>query len=103
MVGSVAGEWQEAKLTNTDLDRVRKLFASEEQFQQFMQSFPLRPPTPPRRMAGLVLAPLLIAVGLWLYETAFWSGGQMSGLVFWTGVSLTLAGGLWLASDWLDL
>ena len=56
-----------------------------------------------RHIIGLILAPLLIAVGLWFYETGFWSDAPGRGIVFMTGVSLMMAGGLWLASDWLDL
>jgi hypothetical protein len=42
--------------------------------------------------------------GIWLYESAFWSGGaMMTGLIFWMGVVLILVWGLWLASDCFDL
>jgi hypothetical protein len=41
---------------------------------------------------------------IWLYESAFWSGGaMMTGLIFWMGVVLILVGGLWLASDCFEL
>jgi len=42
----------------------------------------------------------------WLWSTDLENesgGARMTGLIFWMGVVLILAGGLWLASDWFDL
>jgi len=43
-----------------------------------------------RRLAGLVMAPLLILMGLWLCLS------NLSGGIFWVGSFLALVGGLWL-------
>lgn len=53
-----------------------------------------------RRMVGLLIAPLLIVVGLWLCLEGV-VHGKLSG-IFWVGPFLAIAGGLWLASDWFD-
>jgi hypothetical protein len=53
------------------------------------------------RIAGLIIAPLLIAVGVVIYEGSFVFSTHP--LVFWSGANLVLAGGLWLASDWFGL
>ena len=50
-------------------------------------------------MAGLLIAPLLIVVGLWLCAEGLY--GKLSG-IFWVGPFLAFAGGLWLASDWFE-
>ena len=49
-----------------------------------------------RRLAGLVMAPLLILMGLWLCLS------NLSGGIFWVGSFLALVGGLWLVSDRFD-
>jgi hypothetical protein len=51
-------------------------------------------------MLGLLIAPLLIVIGLWLCAEGILHG-KMSG-IFWTGPFVAIAGGLWLASDWFD-
>jgi len=53
-----------------------------------------------RRIVGLVIAPLLILLGLWLCFEGVWQG-KLSG-IFWIGPFLAIASGLWLASDWFD-
>jgi hypothetical protein len=52
-------------------------------------------------MVGLVIAPPLIVVGLWLCLEGVWHGKM--GEIFWVGPFLAVVGGLWLASDWFDL
>jgi hypothetical protein len=52
-----------------------------------------------RRLIGLVIAPLLILIGLWLCLEGV-HGKLSEG--FWIGPFLAMAGGLWLASDWFD-
>ena len=54
-----------------------------------------------RRLVGLVIAPLLILIGLWMCLEGAWHG-TLSG-IFGIGPFLAIAGGLWFASDWLDL
>ena len=49
-----------------------------------------------RRMVGIVIAPLLIVVGLWLCLEGVVHGKLSGGL--WVGPFLAVAGGLWLAS-----
>ena len=51
------------------------------------------------RMVGLVIAPLLVVLGLWLCLEGL--HGKLSS-IFWVGPFLAFAGGLWLASDWFD-
>jgi hypothetical protein len=51
------------------------------------------------RMVGLIIAPLLILVGLWLCLEGL--HGKLSD-AFWIGPFLAMAGGLWLASDWFE-
>jgi hypothetical protein len=51
-------------------------------------------------MVGLVIAPLLIMIGLWLCIEGVWHR-TLSG-IFWIGPFVAIAGGLWLASDWFD-
>jgi hypothetical protein len=53
-----------------------------------------------RRLVGLVIAPLIIVVGLWLCAEGVWHG-KLSGILG-IGPFLAIAGGLWLASDWFD-
>ena len=53
-----------------------------------------------RRKVGIVIAPLLIVVGLWLCLEGVVHGKLSGGL--WVGPFLAIAGGLWLASDWFD-
>lgn len=45
----------------------------------------------------------MVAVGVYIYELWYWSEMQMHPFVYFSGCYLTLAGGLWLAADWLDL
>jgi hypothetical protein len=52
-----------------------------------------------RRLVGLLIAPLLILVGLWLCLEGLY--GKLSD-GFWVGPFVAIAGGLWLASDWFD-
>ena len=52
-----------------------------------------------RRLIGLLIAPLLILVGLWLCLEGLY--GKLSD-GFWVGPFVAIAGGLWLASDWFD-
>ena len=52
-------------------------------------------------MVGLVIAPLLILIGLWLCLEGM-SHGSLTGGVFWVGSFLALVGGLWLVSDRFD-
>jgi hypothetical protein len=54
-----------------------------------------------RRMVGLVIAPLLMLIGLWLCLEGMWHG-KLSGGIFWVGSFLALVGGLWLVSDRFD-
>ena len=54
-----------------------------------------------RRMVGLVIAPLLMLIGLWLCLEGIWHG-NLSGGIFWVGSFLALVGGLWLVSDRFD-
>jgi hypothetical protein len=60
-----------------------------------------------RRLVGLITAPLLIVVGLWLVIEGVWHG-PLSGILWigpfliWIGPFLVVGGGLWLASDWFD-
>ena len=51
------------------------------------------------RMVGLVIAPLLVVLGLWLCLEGL--HGKLSS-IFWIGPFLAFAGGLWLASDWFE-
>jgi hypothetical protein len=53
-----------------------------------------------RRLVGLLIAPLLIVVGLWLCAEGVLHG-KLSG-IFWIGPFVAIAGGLWLASDWFE-
>jgi hypothetical protein len=53
-----------------------------------------------RRLAGLLIAPLLIVVGLWLCAEGVLHGKLSDG--FWIGPFLAMAGGLWMASDWFE-
>ena len=52
-------------------------------------------------MVGLVIAPLLMLIGLWLCIEGMWHG-NLSGGIFWVGSFLALVGGLWLVSDRFD-
>ena len=52
-----------------------------------------------RRLVGLLIAPLLILVGLWLCLEGLY--GKLSD-GFWVGPFVAIAGGLWLASDWFE-
>ena len=52
-------------------------------------------------MVGLVIAPLLMLIGLWLCLEGMWHG-KLSGGIFWVGSFLALVGGLWLVSDRFD-
>ena len=54
-----------------------------------------------RRIFGLVIAPLLMLIGLWLCLEGMWHG-KLSGGIFWVGSFLALVGGLWLVSDRFD-
>ena len=54
-----------------------------------------------RRIVSLIIAPLLIVIGLWLFIEGAWHD-TLSG-IFGIGPFLVIAGGLWFASDWLDL
>jgi hypothetical protein len=54
-----------------------------------------------RRLAGLVMAPLLILIGLWLCLEGMWHS-HLGGGIFWVGSFLALVGGLWLVSDRFD-
>jgi hypothetical protein len=56
-----------------------------------------------RRAAGLIASVLLIATGVYLYELWYWSDMTIHPIVYLSGCSLTLAGCLWLASDWFGL
>jgi hypothetical protein len=61
-----------------------------------------------RRLVGLITAPLLIVLGLWLVIEGVWHGPLseifwIGPFLIWIGPFLVLAGGLWLASDWFDL
>jgi len=51
-------------------------------------------------MVGLVIAPLLILIGLWMSLEGAWHG-TLSG-IFGIGPFLAVAGGLWLVTDWFD-
>ena len=51
-----------------------------------------------RRLAGLVIAPLLILMGLWMC----FSHSTLNGGIFWVGSFLALVGSLWLVSDRFD-
>jgi hypothetical protein len=44
-----------------------------------------------------------VATGVYLYELWYWSQMAMHPIIYLTGCSLTLAGALWLASDWFGL
>ena len=54
-----------------------------------------------RLIVSTVIAALLIVIGAVIYEMSFTAG--VHPVVFWSGVTLTVAGGIWLASDWLGL
>jgi hypothetical protein len=54
-----------------------------------------------RQIVSTVIAALLIVVGVVIYEMSFTTG--IHPVVFWSGVTLTVAGGIWLASDWFGL
>jgi hypothetical protein len=45
----------------------------------------------------------MAAVGIYLYEDFFWSEAPRHAIIFLVGISLIIAGGLWLAADWFDL
>ena len=51
-----------------------------------------------QRIAGLVIAPLLILIGLWLCLEGV-RHSNLGGGIFWIGSFLALVGGLWLVSD----
>jgi uncharacterized membrane protein YoaK (UPF0700 family) len=58
-------------------------------------------PSMTSRIVNVLLPILLIVVGIAVYEGSFeWATHP---LVFWSGVSLIMAGGLWLAEDWFGL
>ena len=54
-----------------------------------------------RQIVSTVIAVLLIVVGVVVYEMSFTAG--VHPVIFWSGVTLTVAGGIWLASDWFGL
>src|SRR6266566_4532632 len=58
-------------------------------------------PSMTRRVVNVILPVLLIAAGVVVYEGSF--GWGTHPIVFWSGVSLTVAGVVWLASDWFGL
>ena len=54
-----------------------------------------------RRIIGVIIGPLLIVVGLWLFIEGVWHVSSSGGF-FWVGPFLAIAGGLWMASDWFE-
>ena len=60
-----------------------------------------------RRLVGLITAPLLIVLGLWLVIEGVWHGPLseifwIGPFLIWIGPFLVVGGGLWLASDWFE-
>jgi hypothetical protein len=62
-----------------------------------------------RKTISTILATALLLGGLWFCWEWFTAvdpegrGARVAGKLFWVGPVLIITGGIWLASDWLDL